>query len=105
MSSMVSSRRQANCSGSGSDMAGSPASIRIDVRGHPDNGATRTPIVRRAQSADIGLMDAPNPSATPTFASRTPLPVGQVALAVHEPDPLPRVYLDALRPPVLTQAR
>ena len=33
-------------------------------------------------------MDAPNPSATPTFASRTPLHVGAVALKVRDLDRL-----------------
>ena len=49
-------------------------------------------------------MDAPTPSATPTFASRTPLHVGEVALAVHDLDRLTRFYRDALGLAVLTQA-
>jgi len=49
-------------------------------------------------------MDAPNPSARPTFASRTPLHVGEVALAVHDLDRLTRFYRDALGLAVLTRA-
>jgi catechol 2,3-dioxygenase len=41
-------------------------------------------------------MDAPNPSATPTFASRTPLHIGAVALAVRDPDRLVAFYRDVI---------
>jgi catechol 2,3-dioxygenase len=41
-------------------------------------------------------MDAPNPSATPTFASRTPLHIGAVALVVRDLDRLAAFYRDAL---------
>jgi catechol 2,3-dioxygenase len=41
-------------------------------------------------------MDAPNPSATPTFASRTPLHVGAVALTVRDLDRLAGYYRDVL---------
>jgi catechol 2,3-dioxygenase len=41
-------------------------------------------------------MDATNPSATPTFASRTPLHIGAVALAVRDLDRLTAFYRDAL---------
>jgi catechol 2,3-dioxygenase len=41
-------------------------------------------------------MDAPNPSATPTFASRTPLHIGAVALKVRDLDRLTAYYRDAL---------
>ena len=37
-------------------------------------------------------MDAPNPSALPTFASRTPLRIGAVGLAVRDLDKLARFY-------------
>jgi catechol 2,3-dioxygenase len=37
-------------------------------------------------------MDAPNPSALPTFASRTPLRIGAVGLAVRDLDKLTRFY-------------
>ena len=43
-------------------------------------------------------MDAPNPSATPTFASRTPLHVGAVALKVRDLDRLTGFYRDVARP-------
>src|SRR5262245_2836147 len=41
-------------------------------------------------------MDAPNPSATPTFASRTPLHVGAIGLKVRDLDRLTSFYRDAL---------
>jgi catechol 2,3-dioxygenase len=41
-------------------------------------------------------MDATNPSATPTFASRTPLHIGAVALKVRDLDRLTAYYRDAL---------
>jgi catechol 2,3-dioxygenase len=63
------------------------------------------PIVPWVQSADIGAMDAPNPSATPTFASRTPLHVGAVALAVRDLGRLTGFYSDALGLSVLAQGK
>jgi catechol 2,3-dioxygenase len=41
-------------------------------------------------------MDAPNPSATPTFASRTPLRIGAIALKVRDLDRLTAFYRDVL---------
>ena len=41
-------------------------------------------------------MDAPNPSATPTFASRTPLHVGAIGLKVRDLDRLTGFYRDVL---------
>jgi catechol 2,3-dioxygenase len=41
-------------------------------------------------------MDAPNPSAVPTFASRTPLHIGAVGLAVRDLDKVGRYYGDLL---------
>jgi catechol 2,3-dioxygenase len=41
-------------------------------------------------------MDAPNPSATPTFASRTPLHIGAVGLKVRDLDRLTGFYRDLL---------
>ena len=41
-------------------------------------------------------MDAPNPSATPTFASRTPLHIGAVGLKVRDLDRLTAFYRDVL---------
>jgi catechol 2,3-dioxygenase len=43
-----------------------------------------------------GSMDAPNPSATPTFANRTPLHIGAVGLAVRDLERLVAFYRDAL---------
>jgi catechol 2,3-dioxygenase len=41
-------------------------------------------------------MDAPNPSAVPTFASRTPLHIGAIGLKVRDMDRLTGFYRDAL---------
>ena len=41
-------------------------------------------------------MDAPNPSATPTFASRTPLHIGTVGLIARDLDKLAVYYRDML---------
>ena len=41
-------------------------------------------------------MDAPNPSATPTFASRTPLHIGSLALNVRDLDRMTGYYRDML---------
>ena len=41
-------------------------------------------------------MDAPSPSATPTYASRTPLHVGAVALKVRDLDRLAAYYRHVL---------
>jgi catechol 2,3-dioxygenase len=46
--------------------------------------------------ADIAFMDAPNPSATPTFASRTPLRIGAIGLKVRDLDRLTAFYRDVL---------
>jgi len=40
----------------------------------------------------MSTMDAPNPSATPTFASRTPLHIGAVGLTVRDLDAMTRHY-------------
>ncbi len=50
-------------------------------------------------------MDAPNPSALPTFASRTPLHIGAVALKVRDLDPLAGFYRDALGLAVLSRSQ
>src|SRR6516225_2465092 len=49
-------------------------------------------------------MDAPNPSATPTFASRTPLHIGAVGLRVRDLDRVARFYRDVLGLAVLDRA-
>jgi catechol 2,3-dioxygenase len=41
-------------------------------------------------------MDAPNPSSTPTFASRTPLHIGSLALNVRDLDRMTSYYRDML---------
>jgi len=50
-------------------------------------------------------MDAPNPSATPTFASRTPLHIGAVGLNVRDLDRVTSFYRDVLGLAVLDQAK
>jgi catechol 2,3-dioxygenase len=50
-------------------------------------------------------MDASNPSATPTFASRTPLHIGAVALRVRDLERLTTFYRDALGLAVLDRAK
>jgi catechol 2,3-dioxygenase len=50
-------------------------------------------------------MDAPNPSATPTFASRTPLHVGAYALKVRDLGRLTGFYRDVLGLAVLDQTK
>ena len=49
-------------------------------------------------------MDAPNPSATPTFASRTPLHIGAVGLKVRDLDRLTGFYRDVLGLSVLDRS-
>jgi catechol 2,3-dioxygenase len=50
-------------------------------------------------------MDAPNPSATPTFASRTPLHIGAIALTVRDLGRLTAFYRDVLGLAVLDQGK
>jgi catechol 2,3-dioxygenase len=50
-------------------------------------------------------MDAPNPSATPTFASRTPLHVGAVGLRVRDLERLTAFYRDVLGLSVLNRSK
>ena len=50
-------------------------------------------------------MDAPNPSATPTFASRTPLHIGAVGLKVRDLDRVTSFYRDVLGLAVLDRAK
>jgi catechol 2,3-dioxygenase len=50
-------------------------------------------------------MDAPNPSATPTFASRTPLHIGAIALKVRDLDRLTGFYRDVLGLAVLDRGK
>jgi catechol 2,3-dioxygenase len=50
-------------------------------------------------------MDAPNPSATPTFASRTPLHIGAIGLKVRDLDRLTGFYRDVLGLAVLDRGK
>jgi catechol 2,3-dioxygenase len=50
-------------------------------------------------------MDAPNPSALPTFASRTPLHIGAVGLKVRDLDRLAGFYRDAIGLVVLDRGK
>jgi catechol 2,3-dioxygenase len=50
-------------------------------------------------------MDAPNPSATPTFASRTPLHIGAVSLKARDLDRLTAHYRDAIGLTVLDHSK
>ena len=50
-------------------------------------------------------MDAPNPSASPTFASRTPLHIGTVGLVVRDLDRLTAYYRDMLGMAVLERTK
>src|SRR5256886_6457240 len=49
-------------------------------------------------------MDAPNPSAIPTFASPTPLHIGAIGLKVRDLDRLTNFYRDVLGPAVIDRA-
>jgi catechol 2,3-dioxygenase len=49
-------------------------------------------------------MDAPNPSAIPTFASRTPLHIGAIGLKVRDLDRLTNFYRDVLGLAVIDRA-
>src|SRR3984893_2104621 len=57
------------------------------------------------ESADITPMDARNPSATPTFASRTPLHIGAVGLKVRDLERVARFYNHALGLALLRSGR
>ena len=50
-------------------------------------------------------MDAPNPSATPTFASRTPLHIGAIGFKVRDLERLIGFYRDALGLSVLDRSK
>src|SRR5437870_10195611 len=55
-----------------------------------------TGIASSAESSNIVSMDAPNPSATPTFASRTPLHIGAIGLKVRDLARLTGFYREVL---------
>ena len=65
----------------------------------------RAPVAPAGGNADIRRMDAPNPSATPTFASRTPLHIGAIGLKVRDLDRLTDYYRDVLGLSVLDRSR
>src|SRR5258705_10075825 len=100
MTSMVSSRRQetseARSAGSDRGIGYPRAFIVAGIYGPFESAAQSGPIVSPAQRANIIAMDAANPSATPTFASRTPLHIGAIALAVRDLDRLTAFYRDVL---------
>jgi catechol 2,3-dioxygenase len=50
-------------------------------------------------------MDAPNPSASPTFASRTPLRIGAVGMVVRDLDRLTAYYRDMLGLAVMERSK
>src|SRR5471032_1346164 len=66
----------------------------------PDRQRHRSPtkkaVETREPTANIPAMDAVNPSATPTFASRTPLHIGAVGLIARDLDRLTNYYRDLL---------
>src|SRR5262249_46097388 len=62
-------------------------------------------IARLPGRVDIPAMDAPNPSATPTFASRTPLHIGAIGLTVRDLDRVTSFYRDVLGLAVLDRAK
>jgi catechol 2,3-dioxygenase len=64
-----------------------------------------TTIAHPAGSVDIVAMDAPNPSSTPTFASRTPLHIGAVGLKVRDLDRVTSFYRDVLGLAVLERGK
>ncbi|MFL6799000.1 MAG: VOC family protein [Xanthobacteraceae bacterium] len=58
--------------------------------------ANRIRIAPMPQRTNIEVMDAPNPSALPTFASRTPLHVGAIGLKARRLERLLSFYKDVL---------
>jgi catechol 2,3-dioxygenase len=62
-------------------------------------------IAQTRQTADIDGMDAPNPSATPTIASRTPLHVSAIGLKVRNLDQLAGFYREVLGLSVLDRRK
>jgi catechol 2,3-dioxygenase len=59
-------------------------------------GAAAAPVATRRGRSDINGMDAPNPTPAPTFASRTPLHIGAVGLAVRDLDRVAAFYRDEI---------
>src|SRR5262245_57730623 len=98
------------------------AAAAVPLQAHRDIGRART--LRRAaaagrrgaleggpavapapRNADIDPMDAPNPSATPTFASRPPLHVGAIGLKVRDLGRVADYYRDVLGLSVLDRRK
>jgi catechol 2,3-dioxygenase len=67
--------------------------------------ATPTAVAPAGGNPDIGPVDAANPSATPTFASRTPLHIGAIGLKVRDIDRLTSYYRDVLGLSVLDRGQ
>ena len=63
----------------------------------------RTLLRERPEVSIYFAMDAPNPSATPTFANRTPLHIGAVGLKVRDLDRVTGFYRDVLGLAVLAR--
>lgn len=66
------------------------------AQGRKQAPRARNAVVTAAINANIVVMDAPNPSATPTFASRTPLHIGAIGLIARDLDLLTDYYRDLL---------
>jgi catechol 2,3-dioxygenase len=60
-------------------------------------------VVSAPPNDNIAAMDAPNPSATPTFAHRTPLRIGAVGLIARDLDLLTSYYTQLLRLTVMAR--
>src|SRR5436190_16094048 len=63
------------------------------------------PVETHTTTANISSMDAANPSATPTFASRTPLHIGAVGLIARDLDRQTNYYRDLLGLTVIERSR
>src|SRR5205809_7178238 len=63
------------------------------------------PVETPVTTANISSMDAANPWATPTFASRTPLHIGAVGLIARDLDRQTNYYRDLLGLTVIERSR
>ena len=78
------------------DFRGDSGSLRKYLSRKPNALTAAIPVETEPASADIDPMDAPNPSALPTFANRTPLRIGTVGLIARDLDMLTNYYRDLL---------